>query len=510
LYTNPPPLRHGSLGAVFAKGEPALPSSRKLLLCLLSWNTREITLESLDALETEALTLQRLGHRAAICVVDNGSTDGAAEALESRRGELHVEHRIVLNPHNTGNSRARNQMIDCALEMDADYLFFCDGDIEVVPFSTFAMLRYMEAEGERLGCLGAYSFQCTPERERTTAFLYSLAGCSMQTSDVLALTQYGLFRCRMFSEGVRFEESGPFGEPGHGLEDVDLAFQIHARGYGNHYFSGMWYLHRNLSSSVGILRAQGINPRERYFARRDYMVAKWEHHPSASGPLRWLRSAQPPWPEEETAPATLRLYPGGEEIALPAEARDLAAQAASDMLDRTELEAIGYLLAAYPWKGQEAIVVEIGAYQGRTTVFMAKILDLFGHEAKIVSIDPFERCTPDNFNPQGSYARYMKNVRDNGVDRRCLALAAFSEDAAAAVPERIGVLVIDGWHYYDAVRSDLALYLPKVVPGGYVFLDDYGPSYPDVVRAVDEFLARDSEFEVLAKSYYVVLRRRAG
>jgi len=509
LYLNPAPFRHGSLGAVFHKGAVGVEGGRKVVLALLSWNTKDITLEALDALVTEAKTLERLGHRAAVCIVDNGSTDGAAEALRKRNGKLGVEHRIIRNRSNVGNSKARNQMIDYALEAGADYLFFCDGDIEPVPFSTVMMLRYMEAAGARLGCFGAYSFQCTPDRQRTTPFQFSLAGCEIRPSDVLAWTQYGMFRCQMFRDGARFEENGPFGEPGHGLEDVDFAFQITALGYENHYFSGMWYLHRNLSSSVGILREQGVNPTACYFARRDYMVKKWENNPVAAGALGWLRRARPPWPgEPEDTRRTLRLRPGGPEIQAPAAALRLAESAASDMLDKVELEAIGYLLGSFPWKEREAIVVEIGAYLGRTTVFMAKVLELFGQSPKILSIDPFERCTPDNFNPQGSYARYMKNLRDFGVDRQCMALAAFSEDAAPVVPGNIGVLVIDGWHYYDAVKKDLELYLPKVVPGGYVFVDDYGPAYPDVVRAVDEFLATDTAFELLAKEYYVVLRRR--
>lgn len=60
------------------------------------------------------------------------------------------------------------------------------------------------------------------------------------------------------------------------------------------------------------------------------------------------------------------------------------------------------------------------------------------------------------------------------------------------------------------VRFEGILYLPKVLPGGLVFIDDYGPAYPDVVRAVDEFLAQDREFEVLAKEYYVALRRASS
>jgi hypothetical protein len=282
---------------------------------------------------------------------------------------------------------------------------------------------------------------------------------------------------------------------------------MNALGYENQYFSGMWYLHRNLSSSVGILREQGVNPTAAYYARRDYMVSKWENNPAAAQSLGWLRHARPPWPGEVRP--VLRYKPGGPELAAPPAAIALAEAAASDMLDRVELEAIGWLLGSFDWKASpSAIVVEIGAYVGRTTVFMAQLLGLFGVAPKIVSIDPFERCTPDNYNPQGSYSRYMAHLRENGVDRQCMALAAYSEDAAVAVPSSIGVLVIDGWHYYDTVRSDLALYLPKVVAGGFVFVDDYGPAYPDVVRAVDEFLAVDTEFEVLAKEYYVVLRRR--
>jgi hypothetical protein len=57
------------------------------------------------------------------------------------------------------------------------------------------------------------------------------------------------------------------------------------------------------------------------------------------------------------------------------------------------------------------------------------------------------------------------------------------------------------------VHADLELYAPKVVPGGFIFIDDYGAAYPDVVRAVDEFIAAHKEMDIVAKEYYVVLRR---
>lgn len=51
-------------------------------------------------------------------------------------------------------------------------------------------------------------------------------------------------------------------------------------------------------------------------------------------------------------------------------------------------------------------------------------------------------------------------------------------------------IYVDGDHFYDAVSRDLALWAPKVKPGGIIAGDDYreSPIYgTDVVRAVDEF-----------------------
>jgi glycosyltransferase involved in cell wall biosynthesis/predicted O-methyltransferase YrrM len=510
LYCNPAPLTHTSMGAVFQKRPHSSPLQAGIVLSLLSWNTREVSLESLDALVREAAMLIRLGHDAAICVVDNGSTDGAPQAFQERAVSLDLPHRLILNATNLGNARARNQIIDYATSREADYILFCDGDIELVPFSSFVLLRYMEAGGSRLGCFGAYSFQCTPERERTTPFLFNLAGCTLNASNNLAWTQYGIFRRRMFDEGIRFDVQGPFGEPGHGLEDTDLAFQMNMRDYANHYFEGIWYLHRNLSSSVAILQRDGLDPKHLYYRRRDYFVEKWQGRPGVPEEyLDWVRDMPPPWPDQLLhVETTVGFAPGAPAIPVPGQVMDWVNRCASAMLDSTELIAIAAALAAFPWSGSQ-IVVEIGAYTGLTTVFMAKVLALLGHKTKILSIDPFERCQPDNFNPQGSYAAYMENILSEGVDDRCMALVAFSQDAVQLVPDNIGVLVVDGWHYYDAVKSDLAGYSPKVVPGGYIFIDDYGYAYPDVIRAVDEFLAVTDEFELLAKRHYVVLRRTA-
>lgn len=198
----------------------------------------------------------------------------------------------------------------------------------------------------------------------------------------------------------------------------------------------------------------------------------------------------------------------GESLELPEAVDELGRRYASEMLDAHELHYIAAALCAYPWSlASDSIVVEIGAYRGGTTVFMAEVLQLLGSRARILSIDPFELCTPDPVNPQGQYAAYLEQVRREGFERTCLPLVGFSADAAVLVPERVGVLVVDGDHRYAGVRSDLELHCAKLRPGGLVFIDDYAPVYPDVVRATDEFFATASGLTLLHKSYFALARR---
>jgi glycosyltransferase involved in cell wall biosynthesis len=167
LYRNAEPYPHASVGGVFIKSElRALPAAKKIVLALLTWNTCDVSVDSIAAYVQEAQMLTRLGHEPLICVCDNGSTDGTAERLRGMDAEIGLEHRFIYNSQNLGNSVARNQIIDVALEFGADYVLFMDGDIEIVPFSSFAMMRYMEDSGSRLGCIGPHSGGQTKRREQ--------------------------------------------------------------------------------------------------------------------------------------------------------------------------------------------------------------------------------------------------------------------------------------------------------------------------------------------------------
>jgi GT2 family glycosyltransferase len=298
LYLNAKPYEHACVAGVFRKGRGRheFTDSRRVVLALLTWNTRDISLDSVRALAAEARTLRRLGHEPTVCVCDNGSSDGTREALAELAAGLDVPHRLILNEENRGSSVARNQIIDFAVrECDADYLLFTDGDIELVPFSSVAMLRHMENGGRRLGCVGAISSGHTPERARTSPYLFSVEGLRVQTNDDVAWTQYGLFRREIFESGVRFDESEPFDGVGWGFEDNDLAFQMGIKGYATQRFYGMTYLHRNVHSSLRIMGQTGIDAAAAYARRKQYVLDKWSGVPSINdGPLVVVRKVVMP------------------------------------------------------------------------------------------------------------------------------------------------------------------------------------------------------------------------
>jgi hypothetical protein len=284
LFRNTPPYAHACIGGVFLKsgGDRACPP-RTVVLAMLTWNTREATADAVHACAREAAMLARAGHTPLVCVCDNGSDDGTREALRALEPLFEVPHQFICNDENRGSSVARNQIIGFALRAGADYVLLTDGDIEAVPFSSMAMLRHMESSGSSLGCLGADSACCSADRGSTTRCLYSIADCRVLSTSLVAWTQYGMFRMRMFEDGVRFDEAGPFGRPGWGFEDNDLAFQMEVHGYRNEYFTGMTYLHRAARSSVQNLRRRGLDPTELFARRKRYLVEKWAGVPRIEG-----------------------------------------------------------------------------------------------------------------------------------------------------------------------------------------------------------------------------------
>ena len=211
-------------------------------------------------------------------------------------------------------------------------------------------------------------------------------------------------------------------------------------------------------------------------------------------------------PSPETRDLTFQ--PSGFRAPVPGPAVARAERYGSGMMDKGELQFLAAVALAFPWT-EGGFVVEIGTFTGLTAAFVAETLAEAGHRVPVLSIDPFERVRRSRGNPQGRYKRYLRTMRDRGLEDMCFPLVGFSQDVAGVVPDRAGLLIVDGNHDLESVERDLALYALKVLPGGFVFLDDYTDTYPGVKQATDAFVASQPRFSLLHRSYFAVLQREA-
>jgi hypothetical protein len=137
-------------------------------------------------------------------------------------------------------------------------------------------------------------------------------------------------------------------------------------------------------------------------------------------------------------------------------------------------------------------IVEIGAYKGRTSCWLAAgARD--GKGAQVTSIDPWNlsegRSTlyasaREHDKYLAAYETFLKQTDGYAI----WSIRAFSLDVARRWNEPIGLLYLDGDHSFEAVCADYAAWSPFIVKGGWIALHDYGNPRLGVRRAVDEVI----------------------
>ena len=121
-------------------------------------------------------------------------------------------------------------------------------------------------------------------------------------------------------------------------------------------------------------------------------------------------------------------------------------------------------------------IVEIGSFQGRSTIVLALAA---APGVEIVAIDPhagndrgpqefdgYEQAAADD------HTRFEANLVSAGVRDRVTHLREFSDRAHALVEGGIDVLYIDGAHRYGPARADIRDWSARVTPGGTLMIHD--------------------------------------
>lgn len=158
-----------------------------------------------------------------------------------------------------------------------------------------------------------------------------------------------------------------------------------------------------------------------------------------------------------------------------------------------DVDAMRFLARYAIDRGRPATICEIGAFCGVSTmVFSQEIQRIRGAQGGVViSVDPWEDgCETDpekTRNGEAVEEAWKRNVsRFEHAGIRHWPIVRKSEDAVVFIGDGSCDLVfIDGDHSYEAVKSDIRNYLPKVRDGGILAGHDFG-QFGGVTQAVLE------------------------
>lgn len=135
--------------------------------------------------------------------------------------------------------------------------------------------------------------------------------------------------------------------------------------------------------------------------------------------------------------------------------------------------------------------VEIGSWLGRSASLLAVEVINARKPIQIVCVDPWIDGGPDlretkyfkELNGRKPYDVFLRNI--NPVKDHIRAMKMPSIEAARFLQDHsVDFIMIDGDHSYEAVRQDIAAWLPKMKAGSIMSGDDY--MWPGVKQAVDE------------------------
>jgi predicted O-methyltransferase YrrM len=154
------------------------------------------------------------------------------------------------------------------------------------------------------------------------------------------------------------------------------------------------------------------------------------------------------------------------------------------------------------------VLVEVGAWLGRSTAFLGEKAKASGKQIKVIVVDTFEG-SQDELHMMSAAAVlggsvqevFERNMRLADVWEYLEIQAARSADAAAAMPDGCCAFVfIDADHRYDSVRADIRAWIGKVRPGGILAGHDCY-TYATVYNAVRDELG--DQFETTNENVWI-------
>jgi predicted O-methyltransferase YrrM len=166
--------------------------------------------------------------------------------------------------------------------------------------------------------------------------------------------------------------------------------------------------------------------------------------------------------------------------------------------------------AAYVTRGEGArTLVEIGSYQGRSTVVLGAALRALSPDSRLFAVDPHEGLVgaADARLSQSSptFDAFVANIAAAGISDLVEPVRSLSYQTLWDRP--IDLLFVDGLHDRINVERDFRHFERFLAPGAAVLFHDYADYYPGVVAFVDLLVDREGwRIAAHARSMVMLLR----
>lgn len=161
-----------------------------------------------------------------------------------------------------------------------------------------------------------------------------------------------------------------------------------------------------------------------------------------------------------------------------------------------------------------ATIVEVGSYLGRSIIGIANYNKRIGKRCKIYAVDTWEGSLEQKHfdtiaelkeHDHTLYDEFLMNLEVYGVKDVIAPIRKTSEEASKDFEDgSLDLVIIDAAHDYENVTNDIKLWLPKVKRGGIVIGDDYSDSWQDVKRAVKDYFG-EGNYNVFGGVWYKII-----
>ena len=164
---------------------------------------------------------------------------------------------------------------------------------------------------------------------------------------------------------------------------------------------------------------------------------------------------------------------------------------------------------------EQGDVVEVGSWQGRSSVFLAKAVSE-SKNGSFYAIDHFKgNVGKEHFYVIGKKDLtdlkdgFNKNIKRVGLSNVVNLLDMPNNEAAKKYKiqnKKIRFLFIDGDHSGEGVKKDIDLFFPMLIDGAVVVFDDFSNRFPGLLKEIDNVLKKNQHSRVMVYANTLVLK----